>query len=401
MKQQIKEHITKMQNGEVPEGYKKTKVGIIPDDWEVKRLGEVSDVYDGTHQTPKYTDIGIPFISVEDIKDIYNSDKYISNEDFEKYKIKPQVNDIFMTRITAGIIGDTAKVINNEKIAYYVSLALIRATTELNIDYLIYEINSFEFKHELHKRIIHTAFPKKINLGDITKCNVLLPHLHEQQKIAEILSTEDKVIELKEKVIAEKEQQKKYLMQNLLTGKKRIKGFTGEWKKMKLGEVCNVTTGNKDAQNKVDNGDYPFFIRSEKVERINTFTFNGEAILIPGDGKIGEIYHYIVGKFDFHQRVYMLSGFSNNSGLFLLYYLKHFFKKRALSMTAKATVDSLRREMLTGMPITLPPIDEQNAIAEILSTADQEIELLKADLAEEKQKKKALMQLLLTGIVRV
>ncbi len=197
----------------------------------------------------------------------------------------------------------------------------------------------------------------------------------------------------------EKEKKKKYLMQNLLTGRKRLKSFDGEWKKVKLGNIADISTGNKDLKDKVDNGQYPFFVRSSKIEQINTYSFDGEAILIPGDGKIGEIYHYIVGKFDFHQRVYKISNFENCNGKFIFYFLSIFFKKRALSMTAKATVDSLRREMLTEMNINLPPLEEQKAIAEILTTADKELKLLQEELEEEKRKKKALMQLLLTGIV--
>ena len=401
MKPEIKERIEQIKRGQVPEGYKKTKVGIVPDEWEVKRLRENALIVDGTHQTPRYTSNGVPFVSVENIGNINNTDKYISNEDFEKYKVKPQKNDILMTRITAGIIGDTEIIQNNNPLAYYVSLALIRVMRDYNVDFFNNFIGGFIFKKELNKRIIHTAFPKKINLNDIGECKTVIPSLSEQQKIADILSTQDKIIELKEKLIDEKQKQKKYLMQMLLTGKKRLKGFDGEWKKVKLSEICSISTGNKDVKDKVSDGKYPFFVRSQKVERINTYSYNGEAILIPGDGKIGEIYHYIVGKFDFHQRVYKISDFRNCRGKFIYYYLLKFFKKRALSMTAKATVDSLRMEILSKMNIVLPDLSEQIAIANILSTQDKEIELLQQDLEQEKQKKKALMQLLLTGIVRV
>lgn len=108
----------------------------------------------------------------------------------------------------------------------------------------------------------------------------------------------------------------------LLTGEYRLKGFEEKWKEFQLGNITEITTGNKDTKDKIENGKYPFFVRSETVEKINSYSFDGEAILIPGDGNIGQIYHYINGKFDFHQRVYKISNFDKGcSGKFVYYYL--------------------------------------------------------------------------------
>ncbi|MGF2144538.1 restriction endonuclease subunit S [Vagococcus fluvialis] len=169
------------------------------EDWEQRKLEGLAEYYDGTHQTPRYQESGVPFISVENIKDINNSNKYISKEDYKKdFKIKPQINDIFMTRITAGVIGDTAILTNSDDMAYYVSLALIRAS-KINPLYLEKYINNFEFKKELHKKIIHTAFPKKINLGDLGTCLVKFPHSFEEQtKIGNFFKQLDETIILQE-----------------------------------------------------------------------------------------------------------------------------------------------------------------------------------------------------------
>lgn len=141
----------------------------------------MADVYDGTHQTPKYTKKGVKFISVENIGSIKETKKFISKEDFDsQFKIKPQKNDIFMTRITAGVIGNTSIVTENDDLAYYVSLALIRSKNIESI-FLDKYINSRQFKKELNKRIIHTAFPKKINLGEINECSVLFPAEQKEQ----------------------------------------------------------------------------------------------------------------------------------------------------------------------------------------------------------------------------
>ena len=161
---------------------------------EVKtlRLDEVAQIYDGTHQTPNYKDSGIPFISVENIKDIYGSKKYISEEDFNKYKIKPQINDVFMTRI--GSIGDCAIFDKQADLAYYVSLALIRPNTDIVISkYLKYVIESRFGRKELRKRTLVNAVPIKINKNDIGKIELPIPPLSVQENIVKILDRFDKL----------------------------------------------------------------------------------------------------------------------------------------------------------------------------------------------------------------
>lgn len=153
---------------------------------EWKKMSEVCEIYDGTHQTPKYQSGGIPFISVENIKDIYGSNKYISLEDYESYKIKPKVGDVFMTRI--GSIGVCAVFTKQADIAYYVSLALLRPNKEiLDSRYLKHFIESAIGRKELGKRILHNAVPIKINKSDIGKVKLLIPSLEEQQRIVSIL----------------------------------------------------------------------------------------------------------------------------------------------------------------------------------------------------------------------
>ena len=151
-----------------------------------KKMSEVCEIYDGTHQTPKYQSGGIPFISVENIKDIYGSNKYISLEDYESYKIKPKVGDVFMTRI--GSIGVCTVFTKQADIAYYVSLALLRPNKEiLDSRYLKHFIESAIGRKELGKRILHNAVPIKINKSDIGKVKLLIPSLEEQHRIVSIL----------------------------------------------------------------------------------------------------------------------------------------------------------------------------------------------------------------------
>lgn len=161
-----------------------------PNGVEFITLNKICGVYDGTHQTPKYTDSGIKFSSVENIAEPYATKKYISIADYEKYKIKPQRNDLLMTRI--GSIGVCTVIESDEPLAYYVSLALLRPDNKvLNSRYLKYAIESLHCRKELRKRTLVNAVPIKINMGDIGKITVPVPPLEVQREIVEILDRFD------------------------------------------------------------------------------------------------------------------------------------------------------------------------------------------------------------------
>lgn len=149
-----------------------------------------------------------------------------------------------------------------------------------------------------------------------------------------------------------------------------------------MGDISKIKTGSSDLQDADATGKYPFFVRSENIERSNRFLYEGEAILIPGEGRLGEIYHYINGKFDYHQRVYKISNFSdyNVQGLFVLYYLKNNFKRHALKYTVKATVDSLRLPTLLEFNLMVPNNEEQQKIGTFLKQIDNTITLHQRNL---------------------
>lgn len=394
----IKARIESIRRGEVPEGYKRTKAGIMPMSWCKEKIYQAKDLFvsvsgkkhGGTLEVLSATqDRGIVPRRLVDI-DIKYDDSNLGT-----YKKVDKGDFVISLRSFQGGIeySDYVGIVSP---AYTV----VRSKQKIVSGYYKAYFKTEDFIKRLNIGTYGIRDGKQVSFDDFGDMVLHYPPVNEQEKIAEILAGQDRVIALKEKLLAEKQKQKKYLMQQLLTAKKRLPGFSGEWKKVLLGDLVQISTGNKNTQDQVVNGKYPFFIRSDEICRINSYSYEGEAILIPGEGKIGEIFHYINGKFDYHQRVYKISDFSCK-GKFIFYYLQAFFRRRALSMSAKATVDSLRREMLADMEVTLPTIQEQTAIAEILSAADKEIELLQKDIEQEKLKKKSLMQLLLTGIVRV
>ena len=176
---------------------------------EHKKLNEIAEIYDGTHQTPEYKDSGIPFISVENIDDIYSSKKFISTEAYNQYKIKPQLGDLFMTRI--GSIGKCAVMNKEMDLAYYVSLALIRPNQQIiNTRYLKHFIESTQGKKELSKRTLHHAVPIKVNKDDVGKIEIAFPTLEIQEKIVNVLDNFDSIcMDLKIGLPAEIEARKK------------------------------------------------------------------------------------------------------------------------------------------------------------------------------------------------
>ena len=211
LKEQKKGYLQKMfpKNGEkVPE----LRFAGFADDWEQRKLNEFSDIYDGTHQTPKYQDDGVMFLSVENIKTL-TSNKFISREAFEdEFKIRPQRGDVLMTRI--GDIGTANVVETDEDLAYYVSLALFKSE-ELNPYFLQASIYAPFVQDQIWKRTLHIAFPKKINKNAIGQVPINVPTLAEQTKIGSFFKQLDDTITLHQRKLDLLKEQKKGFLQKM------------------------------------------------------------------------------------------------------------------------------------------------------------------------------------------
>lgn len=290
----------------------------------------------------------------------------------------------------------------------------------VDIDYLIY--------YFLTKRgtdILEAASPggagRNRTLGQerFLKSKITLPTLPEQQKIAAILSTQDKVIELKEKLLVQKQQQKKYLMQQLLTGRKPHKN-NPRIEECEIGKVCKINpkqdkisesqvvflgmadiseTGSVVSQRLVDfshiQSGFTAFRRGDiLIAKITPCFENGKGAYT--DNLLSE---HGFGSTEFH----VLRTNSKVNAKYIFYHTvsEKFRKKLEREMTGSAGQKRVPAISIQKYKIFLPSSNEQNFIIEILSTADHEIDLLQKSIDAEKQKKKALMQLLLTGKVRV
>ena len=166
--------------------------------------------------------------------------------------------------------------------------------------------------------------------------------------------------------------------------------------------LMKIETGSRNTEHKTDTGKYPFFVRSQKVERIDTYHYDCEAVLTAGDGVgTGKVFHHYIGKFDAHQRVYVMSNFNGITGRYFYNYFSENFGSEVSKYTAKSSVDSVRRDMIAEMVIPLPTLTEQKRIAEALSDVDSMLSSLEKLIEKKKAVKQGAMQELLTGKKRL
>lgn len=407
----IKARIESIRRGEVPEGYKRTKIGIVPNEWEKVRLGDYlvkhKEVSEYNNQYPVLTSSrrGIFLQS-----DYYKQE--VASEDNTGYNVVPKGyftyrhmsdDNIFRfninTIVEKGIVSTLYPVFTTRGICDYFLLVLLNNGREFS---------RFAILQKQGGSRTYIYFDK------LQELKIWLPSISEQEKIAEILAGQDRVIALKEKLLAEKQKQKKYLMQQLLTGKKRLPGFSGEWKKSLLGDLFRerVETNCTELRLLAITGGQGVIPRDELELKDNSSEDKSKYKKIC----VGDIGYNTM-------RMWQgVSAFSNYEGIVSPAYtilmpnseidakfFAYLFKLPSIIFLfyrySQGLVDdtrNLKYENLKRIRVLFPQDKkEQSAIAEILSTADKEIELLKKDIEQEKLKKKSLMQLLLTGIVRV
>lgn len=413
MTPEVRERIEQIRHGIVPEGYKKTRAGIYPQDWTEDTLG---DIY-SERKEPGNNNLPLLMVSIHsgvsdgevDEDDWPKKVKRI--EDKSQYKRAATGDLVFnMMRAWQGAIG-TVRTEGMVSPAYIVA----ESNNMVNPSFMDYYMKTNRMVHTIHRQSYGvTDFRLRLYWDSFASIDCVLPSVREQTIIAEILTTQDKVIELKEKLLAEKQRQKKYLMQQLLTGKKRFPGFEGEWKTDKLGKL--------------------FVERVEtRYEHIELLAITGTQGVIPrswldlkdnsSDDK-SKYLHICIGDIGYNtMRMWQgVSAYSNYEGIvspaytilkpkedICAKYFSYLFKLPEVVFLfyrfSQGLVDdtrNLKYENFKKINVTYPSHSkEQKAIAQVLETADQEMDLLRQDIEQEKKKKKALMQLLLTGIVRV
>ena len=413
----IKARIESIRRGEVPEGYKRTKIGIVPNEWGISKIGSVSEriIPGATPSTSvkKYWDGNIRWMSSGEIHNrfIYNTKSNITKEGYEVCSTTILPTHCVLIALagqgkTRGCVAvNEVELCTNQSIAALVPKDI----------YYLYLFFYLESKYlELRKISSGDGTRGGLNISLLNGFQIAIPAHPEQEKIAEILAGQDRVIALKEKLLAEKQKQKKYLMQQLLTGKKRLPGFSGEWIVSRLGDLFRerVETNCANLRLLAITGGQGVIPRDELELKDNSSEDKSKYKKIC----IGDIGYNTM-------RMWQgVSAFSNYEGIVSPAYtiltsnseidakfFAYLFKLPSIIFLfyrySQGLVDdtrNLKYENLKRIRVLFPQDKkEQTAIAEILSAVDKEIELLKKDIEQEKLKKKSLMQLLLTGIVRV
>lgn len=427
MTPEIKQRIDKICHGEVPEGYQRTFLGIAPKSWDKSRIDKICRLSSGS--TPRrdavenfagdilwVTSGELKRRTIEDTREKI-SETAVVNSHLEIYDPGTVVIAIYGLE-AAGIRG-TVSIIGKQ---CTISQACMAFTEFKGIDNEFFYYWYLNNGQVIGLRYAQGTKQQNLSTDIVGSFPICFPSQGEQQKIAAILTTQDKVIELKEKRLAEKQRQKKYLMQQLLTGKKRLPGFSGE---RKANRLRNITTRHTK-RNTIGNTNV--LTISAQYGLINQAEFFNKAVA--SDDKSN---YFLLEKGDFAYNKSYSNGYPFGaikrltryevgivSPLYICFrikeesvsgeYLEQYFEAGLMNHEIQAFAqEGARNHGLLNIAvddffnskILLPLPEEQTAIAEVLSTADREIELLQQDIEQEKQKKKALMQLLLTGIVRV
>lgn len=362
--------------------------------WNIDKVGKLCDFIVPGRNKPKTFIGNIPWITTPDIEHngvVLKSKKglAISKEEAKKVgsKIVP-ANSIIISCV--GELGLAA--INGIEMVINQQLHAFIPKDKINNRFLLYSISNQ--KRFMEKVATKTAVPY-MNKDNCNSIPVKFPSIPEQQKIATFLTAVDGKIELLQKKKEGLEKYKKGVMQQIFAQKLRFKPESGndypDWEEKKLGEVADITTGSSNrVDSSLDGGEFTFFDRSQDIRTSSIFLFDGEAIIVAGEGQ-EFIPKYFIGKFDLHQRTYAIMNFKESIGKFLYYLIdknRHYFYSQAVGSTVK----SLRLPMFQKMKVLLPTLKEQTQIANFLSAIDDKIALVNTQLENTQQFKKGLLQ---------
>ncbi|PTJ74839.1 restriction endonuclease subunit S [Staphylococcus kloosii] len=267
--------------------------------------------------------------------------------------------------------------------------------TEQNSLFITYYFIS-KMKYEFAKRV-EGGSVSNLYYSYLEDIRLSVPTIKEQQKIGDFFSKLDCQIELEEQKLEKLEQQKKGYMQKIFTQQLRFKDDNQKdypkWNETTIKEIASISTGNKDTKDAIENGKYEFYVRSPKIHKINSYSFDGEAVLTVGDGVgVGKVFHYVNGKFDYHQRVYKISDFNNYDAILFYYYFSTHFLREAQKYNAKTSVDSVRKDMISNMKIPDLIIEEQEKISHFLSNLDELINKYSRKIERLKLRRKGFLQ---------
>ena len=381
---------------------------MVPNGWNSKPLVQLLDkIIDYRGQSVPKSSFGIPLITARNVREGYldfSNQEYIDESKFKEWMTRgaPQKGDILFT--TEAPLGKACRYPNTGVYGVGQRTVTLRTNDKLDSEFLLYTILS-----ERGQRLIDVrssgSTAKGIKSSELKKIKITYPEpLPEQRKIAKILSTWDKAISTTERLINNSKQQKKALMQQLLTGKKRLlddsgKPFEGEWEDLHLADIASIKKGKALSAKNVISGTYPVIAGGKTSPYShNEYTHENIVTVSASGAYAGYVSHheYKIWASDCS----VVTEKKDNCLLFIFQFLK-LNQNKIYSMQSGGAQPHIYPKDLQVLKVKKPNLDEQLKIASVLTNADQEIELLEQQLADLKQEKKALMQQLLTGKRRV
>ncbi len=389
-------------------------LGEIPSHWDMRRTKYV------WQETDNRSEFGSEqLLSVSQYDGVREAQSDSRSESLKGYKIVKQ-----------------DELVINIMLAWLGGLGVSKHEGIVSPAYCVYKLQDTQnprFLHYLYRTPIYLAEFARHSTGivpsrwrmytdDFGEVLTLLPPIEEQNAMVAYLDTAtakiDEAIAQQQKMIDLLNERKQIIINNAVTkglnpnvkmkdsGVDWIGEIPEHWMTRRMRYLCKIKTGDKDTINRVDDGKYPFYVRSPKVERINSYTFDGEAVLMAGDGVgAGKVFHYVNGKFGCHQRVYIFHDIKNINGEYLYFYMKSLFKHTIEQLSAKSTVDSVRLNMIQDFIVAIPTNEEQTSILSYLykqirkfdvaiSNATKQISLLQ-------ERKQIIINEVVTGKVKV
>ncbi|MDC8918640.1 restriction endonuclease subunit S [Metamycoplasma hyosynoviae] len=357
--------------------------------WELSALGDLGTTFTGLSGKKK-DDFGkgdahfIPYLNVFNNPIIDPS--FVESIEIDNSQNEVKYGDIFFTTSseTPDEVGMSSVWLSGLKNIYLNSFCFgyrLNFLENYDLNYLAYNFRSNSFRNHM---ILLAQGISRFNISKTRAMDIKIsiPTLKEQQKIGNFFKNLDKIIDLHQRKCEKLQTIKKSLLSKMFPSDDksipeiRFNGYTYAWEHLKTKELCTISTGKSNTQDCVDDGIYPFYVRSEIVERSNRYLFDEEAVLTVGDGGIGKVFHYVNGKYDLHQRVYRMFNFSKEiTAKYFYYYFSTYFYDRAMAMTAKTSVDSVRYEMIADMDISFPKVQEQKFITKFFKNLDKIIDL--------------------------
>lgn len=361
-------------------------------DWKLKKLAELVEFYNGQAHENLVTDTG---------KYILINSKFISTDGrvakHATKQLRPAVFGdvaIVMSDLPNGrALARTFFVDQNHLYTVNQRIGLLQSREEYLSEFMYYQLNRNKYYLSFDNGVSQTNLKRE----DILNCPILLPGKNEQLLISKALSDVDRLISNLSGLIKKKQSIKKGAMQDLITGKKRLKGFEKEWRILRLEKILRIRNGRNQKYIEIKEGKYPILATGGEIGRTNTPIYDKESVLIGRKGTIDRP-QYMDTPFWTVDTLFYSELFDEMDGKFI-YYLFQMIPWRSLN--ASTGVPSLTSAIIHNIEVKIPELDEQKAIATILSDMDEEIFKLEKKLEKYKKIKQGMMEQLLTGKIRL